>query len=119
MAQDIVFSLSDEVKHKIYDSYQKLLRQESLLYKTRNKSNYVRALRHFRVKYIIMFTNLYTTDQYKFITKEFKDELEEYRALPHKIKTKKQATHIVMMTGGILRDFGITKISFTMNNDAF
>jgi len=119
MERDIVFSLSDEVKHKIYDSYQKLLRQEALLYKTRNKSNYTRAMRHFRVKYIIMFTNIFTTDQYKFVKLEDKEKLEKYRAYPKTINSRDKATDIVMNVGGILREFGITKISFTKNYDAF
>ena len=119
MQNDIVFSLGDEVKHKIFDSYQKLLRQESILYKTRSKSNYIRAMRHFRVKYIIMFTNIFSTDQYKFVKPEWKEKLEKYRAMPNTIRKKEQATDIVMNVGCILRDFGITKISFTKDYDAF
>jgi len=114
-----VMPLYDRVKNQIYDDFQRLSRQESIVFSAKGRSNYVRALKHYRIKYNRFVTNIFSTNLYKKIKEQDREILENYRANANLIKTREQITTITMLCASIIRDMNITKISFDRSDEIF
>lgn len=119
MSDDIhgVMPLYDRVKHQIYDDYQRLLRQESIVLSAKGRSNYLRAVKHYRIKYSRFVANVFSTDTYVKLSPKFREELEIYRADMDLIKTRRQVTELTMLCSSIVRAMKITKISYDKIDD--
>lgn len=116
---NIVIPLYDRVKHQIYDDYERLIRQESMILRAKSKRNRSMALNYFRVKYCRFFNNIYSLTSYNKLDKQLKDNLEYTNNNLKKIDTVKKVSKITNMCSRVIRSLDITKIGFDVDNEVF
>ena len=119
MVESNVISLADRTKNQVYDDFQRLNRQHTMV--LRAKSDYGRhyALKIFRTKYAKFMNNVMCIDMYELIKKEVKDKAEHYRQHLDKIKTNKDIDEVIFISIALVRGLKITKITFKSNDEAF
>lgn len=113
-----VISLGDRVKNQIYDDFERISRQESIVLSAKGRENYIRAIKHYRTKYIRFFNNIFSTDGYPKLKANYRSKLELYRKNVNQIKKKEQVMEITLICSAVIRDMKITKISFNRSEDA-
>lgn len=119
MEDSNVISLADRSKNLIFDDFQRLNRQHTMVLNA--KSSYGRhfALKLFVTKYAKFMNNVMCIDMYEQIKKEVKDKAEKYRYNLDKIKSNEDVDEVIYICIALVRGLKITKISFFGNDDAF
>lgn len=116
---NIVIPLFDRVKHQIYDDFERLVRQESMILRAKSKRNKLMALTYFRVKYCRLFKNIYSLESYNQLPENFRDYLEETNNNLDKINTIKKVNRVTLVCSKVIRKLNITKIGYDIETEVF
>lgn len=111
--------LYDRVKNQIYDDYQRVKRQQTIVLTVRSKRKRVLALKEFRSKYLRFFYEIFALTTYDFLPVEVKKTLEEFTEDIRTINSIGNVNKAVMFCTFAVRDLNITKITFDRDTDSF
>lgn len=111
--------LYDRVKNQVYDEYQRLKRQHTIVFNARSKRKKVLSLKMFRAKYLKFFYEIYSLSSYDFLSKEVKAGLEKYGNNVELINNLDKIGECVMFSTIAIRELKITKIHFDKDYSSF
>jgi len=111
--------LYDRVKNQVYDDYQRVKRQQTIVLTVRSKRKRILALKEFRSKFLRFFFEIYSLTTFDFLNKEIKDKLLDFANEIKQINKLDKVNEVVLYSTLAIRTLGITKISYENNNDSF
>lgn len=111
--------LYDRVKNQIYDDFQRLKRQQTIVLTVRSKRKRVLALKEFRSKYLRFYYEIFSLTTYDLIPKQYKDVLEKFTEDVRLINSIGTVNEVVMFSTIAIRELNITKITFDRDTDSF
>lgn len=111
--------LYDRVKNQIYDDFQRLKRQQTIVLTVRSKRKKVLALKEFRSKYLRFFYEIYALTSFDFLPKQIKNKLIYLADNINKVNTLGKVQEVVLYSTFAVRELKITKITFDVDNDSF
>ncbi len=111
--------LYDRVKNQIYDEFQRLKRQQTIVLTSRSNRKKVLALKEFRSKYLRFFYEIYALTSFDFLPKIVKKKLIYLADNIENINTKSKINEVVLYSTLAVRELKITKITFDVNNESF
>lgn len=111
--------LYDRVKNQIYDEYQRLKRQQTIVLTVRSKRKRVLALKEFRSKYLRFFYEIYALTTFDFLPKIVKKRLIYFANDIKVINSLDKVGEVVMFSTLAIRELKITKITFDIDEDSF
>lgn len=111
--------LYDRVKNQIYDEYQRIKRQSTMVEKARSNRKKIFALKNFRAKYKRFFYEIYALSLFEHLPKNLKNGLMHFASETRRIKNEKDVDEVLFLSTLALRELQINKITFERDDDTF
>ena len=120
MEGSFTIPLYDRVKNQIYDEFQRLKRQQTIVLTIRSNRKKVMSLKLFQSKFLRFFYELHSLHGFEAKLDEYtKDKLIDFAIKINSINSIKKVNEVTMLSSGAIRQLDITKISMERNNDSF
>lgn len=119
MESNFTIPLYDRVKNQVYDEYQRLKRQQTIVLTVRSKRKRVLALNNFRSKYLRFYYEIFSLSNYDLLPSQYKKPLMYYANDTRKINNLDKVNEVVMYATVVVRELGITKITFERDTESF
>jgi uncharacterized hydantoinase/oxoprolinase family protein len=118
-SSNTIIPLYDRVKNQVYDDFQRLKRQQTVLLTVRSKRKKILALKEFRSKFLRFFYEIYSLTDFDKLDINVKKVLIKFANNILLIKNIGDINNIVLHCTISIRLLGITKISYDYNNESF
>lgn len=115
----ITIPLYDRVKNQVYDDYERLKRQQTIVLTVRSKRKRILALKEFRSKFLRFFMEIYSLTTFDLLDKKIKTALLHLANDITKINSLSKVNETLLWCTLAIRYLGITKINIDMNTDSF
>lgn len=115
----LTIPLYDRVKNQIYDEFQRVKRQQTIVLTVRSKRKRILALKEFRSKYLRFFMEIYSLTTFDFLPVIVKEPLIEFANDIKRINTLSKVNEVVLFSSMAIRNLGITKITYDIDTDSF
>lgn len=111
--------LYDRVKNQIYDDFQRVKRQQTVVLTVRSKRKKILALKEFRSKYLRFFYEIYALTTFDLLPIEIKKGLKNLANDVRVINSIGKVNETVLFSTAAIRELNITKITFERDLDSF
>lgn len=111
--------LYDRVKNQIYDDFQRVKRQQTIVLTVRSKRKRILALKEFRSKYLRFFYEIYSLTSYDLLPPEVKKGLMRLANNIKVINSVGTVNEAVLFSTLAVRELSITKITFDRDTSSF
>jgi hypothetical protein len=111
--------LYDRVKNQIYDEFQRLKRQQTLVLTARSKRKKILALKNFKSKYLRFFYEIFALTNFDTLPKVVKDRLVWLGDNIEYVTTIGKVNEVVLFSTLAIRELNITKITYDRDTDSF
>ena len=111
--------LYDRVKNQVYDDYERLKRQQTMILTARSKRKRVLALKSFRSKYFRLFFEIYHLSNYDLLPKVIKNNLEYFAEDIKRINSMSKVYYVMLFCADVIKELKISKITYERDNDSF
>jgi len=113
-----ILPLYDRAKNDIYDDFQRLKRQRTIILTLKNKNKKMRALRYFRERYENFFWDLMENRAFDFLDEIIRNNLMYFAEKEENI-TLNNTIEVMLNCAQAIKDLNITNITFVKNEDSF
>lgn len=111
--------LYQRVKEQIYEDFERLKRQQSVVLEARSKRKRVLALRVFRTKFLRFFFEIYALTTFDLLPKVIKHNLQHFAEDTKRIKSVDTVYDVILNSTIAMRELKLTKITFDKDNSSF
>jgi len=112
MSEEIIFPMYEEVRRRIYFSFQQMKKQNSYLQITTNKYQRRYALYNFKQRYLNFMGEIMTSKKLNKLNDEKKNYITKFVYNLDKI-TARDANKITFICSELLEELGVTNIGYT------
>jgi len=119
MESSSTIPLYDRVKNQIYDDYQRVKRQQTIVLTVRSRRKKILALKEFRSKYLRFFYEIYALTSFDLLPVEIKKGLMKLANDVRIINSVGKVNEAVLYSTAAIRELNITKITFERDLDSF
>lgn len=114
-----IIPLYDRVKNQIYDEYQRIKRQSTVVSRARSKRKKVFALKNFRAKYKRFFFEIYALESFEKLPRNLKNGLLYFVEDMKRINSETKVDEVMLLSALTIREMKINKITFDRDDDTF